>query len=392
MAHVQGPKTRSNGTTYFEVHYRNPDRQHRSKRFEKKALAEKWAKRLDTEMDDGIAPLERKATQRSFAEYANAWWETTVDVRPSTRTRTRGILDNYLILVFGKRAVKQLARHDIQAYINSLSHSGPTARTRGGCEPRSIKKVLDILKMVLAYALEEGAIRTNPALKVKLPTPEDSEQQWLNAEQIATLVACTPEHYQPLIEFAAYSGLRWGELAALHAADLNTTSGELRVKRSLVEVKVNGALRLVEGKPKTRRSTRTLVVPRFLCEQHANRESDALLFTTERGQQLRHSNFYGKVWRPAVQRAQAADSNFPPGLHFHSLRHTYAALLIDQGEHPKTISQWMGHASIGVTMDTYGHLMPERAVGIAERLDATHRRASLPADAASVVPLHRDSA
>jgi integrase len=90
------------------------------------------------------------------------------------------------------------------------------------------------------------------------------------------------------------------------------------------------------------------------CPEHP--DPTALVFTTVRGTPVRHSNFYREHFQPAVLRALP----HKPGLRFHDLRHACAGLLIAQGAHPKVIQERLGHASIAITMDRYGHLLPAR--------------------------------
>jgi integrase len=99
-----------------------------------------------------------------------------------------------------------------------------------------------------------------------------------------------------------------------------------------------------------------------------------LAFPTPRGTVWRKDNFMARVFRPAVRRANLAP------LRFHDLRHTYAALMIAAGAHPKLLQAQLGHTSINVTLNTYGHLFPDAFTDVGEALDrlvrATAARAS----------------
>jgi integrase len=87
------------------------------------------------------------------------------------------------------------------------------------------------------------------------------------------------------------------------------------------------------------------------------------VFTAQRGGPLLNRNFRDRIWLPAV-RASVGEP-----MRFHDLRHTHAAILISQGEHPKVIQHRLGHSSIKVTLDTYGHLFEGLDEAAAERLD-----------------------
>jgi integrase len=90
---------------------------------------------------------------------------------------------------------------------------------------------------------------------------------------------------------------------------------------------------------------------------------EALVFTSPTGQPLRYSNFRNRVWIPATEAAGL------PGLDIHELRHTAASLMIRAGADPKLIQTQLGHASIAITYDVYGHLFPDRLDELAYKLD-----------------------
>jgi integrase len=135
--------------------------------------------------------------------------------------------------------------------------------------------------------------------------------------------------------------------------------------------------RLITGPTKSH-AERNVRLPRFLREELASYLADrpgdpeAFVFTAPMGSPLRHNNFYQRLFRAALRRA-----GLPEQVRFHDLRHTCAALLIAQGAHPKAIQAHLGHSSIQVTMDRYGHLFPDALEHLADRLDAarTHARA-----------------
>ena len=101
-----------------------------------------------------------------------------------------------------------------------------------------------------------------------------------------------------------------------------------------------------------------------------HRGRDGTVFADGNGSYLRHSNFRRRIWLPAV-----AAAGLPEDLRIHDMRHTCAALLIAGGAHPKAIQIHLGHSSIQVTMDRYGHLFTEEWDRLAASLDETHRAA-----------------
>ena len=146
----------------------------------------------------------------------------------------------------------------------------------------------------------------------------------------------------------------------------------LRARVEIAESVAEVGGKLMYGPTKTYRS-RTVTLPRSLRDM-LNTHLTALVFTatgrtyktttTNPGTPLRNTNFTQRVWRPAVEAA-----GLPEGLRIHDLRHTTAALMIAAGAHPEHIKRHLGHSSIMVTMDLYGHLLPSEAEEIADRLD-----------------------
>jgi integrase len=158
--------------------------------------------------------------------------------------------------------------------------------------------------------------------------------------------------------------------------------GTVRVVEAASEV----SGRLITGPTKTH-AGRTVRLPRFLRDELAAylasppRDRDAFVFTAPKDGPLRHHNFYKRQFCPALVRA-----GLPAQIRFHDLRHTCASLLIAQGAHPKAIQAHLGHSSIQVTMDRYGHLFPDALEHLADRLDAAH--AQLRMDAMGTEPRH----
>jgi integrase len=98
-------------------------------------------------------------------------------------------------------------------------------------------------------------------------------------------------------------------------------------------------------------------------------DRDALVFVTTTGQPMRHNLFYRRHFRPAAKAALPPEKE---ALRFHDLRHTYAAMLISTGAHPKVVSEHMGHGSISSTMDRYRHLYDDVHAATADALDALY--------------------
>jgi integrase len=160
-----------------------------------------------------------------------------------------------------------------------------------------------------------------------------------------------------------------GSASAWSARSLSTPGGT----RKIIEVgsKFEGF-----GEPKTAAGRRSIDLPAFLCkmleDQLAERSQpgvEGLVFVNTRGNPPHLSSFTSQTWKKAREKIGR------PDLRWHDLRHTAVALAIANGAHPKSIQERMGHSSITVTLDRYGHLFPSLGLAVADALEATYQLA-----------------
>jgi integrase len=210
--------------------------------------------------------------------------------------------------------------------------------------------------------------------------------RFLDAGEVLALAnAIRPDHYRSLVLTAAYVGLRSGELAGLRVENVDLLRKQIRVERQVLQVK--GGVKF--GPPKTKAGRRTVSIPASLVdilEKHIATDAvqrSGLAFPTVNGMVMRRQNF-AKLWDKALtalrwttERDEDTDEvvheHRLSGLTLHELRHTAAALAIEQGAHPMAIKERLGHSSINVTLDRYGHLFPRLDLAIAEGLDGVLR-------------------
>jgi integrase len=167
------------------------------------------------------------------------------------------------------------------------------------------------------------------------------------------------------VTVAAYTGLRWGELAGLQPSNIDMQRRRLVVQSSLIEASGQPP---VLGSPEAATSERTITLSQIVIdtfEHHLDSQPPfgTTVWTTEAGGFLGRGTFRS-IWREAVAQSVGAPCRI------HDLRHTHAAWLIAAGEHPKSIQTRLGHSSIQVTIDRYGHLTDGLDHQTAARLDA----------------------
>jgi integrase len=161
--------------------------------------------------------------------------------------------------------------------------------------------------------------------------------------------------------------MRWSELVGLRRARLDVRAGKVRVTEQLIRLEGGEWLR---KEPKTGASVRSISLSPFTAEllaRHLDRYAlpglDGLVFPNRAEHPIISSSFWNNVFAPAMAKAGVR-------CRFHDLRHTSVALAIAEGAHPKAIQTRMGHSSINVTLDRYGHLFPELDEAFGERFAA----------------------
>lgn len=229
-----------------------------------------------------------------------------------------------------------------------------------------------VFSQIMAWAVRDSRIATNPADGVRLPRPAVPDHRYLTHEQVAALAERCGT-YGVVVRFLAYTGLRWGELAALKVGRVDHVRRRAMVAESVTEV--NGEL--VWGNPKTH-ERRAVPLPRFLAGEVApllnGRAAGDLVFTAPQGGVLRVRNFRRGVFDRAVREVG------PDGFHPHELRHTAASLAIASGADVKVVQQMLGHKAATMTLDLYGHLFPDRLDEIADRMDLAAGAPNVPRD------------
>jgi integrase len=210
--------------------------------------------------------------------------------------------------------------------------------------------------------MARGDVAVNPTSGIELPAVRGRRDRIASPEEAAKLVAALPrEHDRAVWATGLYAGLRLGELRALRWEDVDLTGGVLRVERSW-----DAREGVVE--PKSRSGRRTVPIPAVLRSDIAGHR-----LRSGRTTGLVFGQGNGRAFNVTSLRDRALVAWTKAGLlpiKLHECRHTFASLMIAAGVNPKALSTFMGHASITITLDQYGHLFPGSEEEAAELLDA----------------------
>jgi len=350
----------------YDVRYRVNGRQ-REKSFKRKVDAVKFRATVEADLARGDWIDVRQAKQ-TVAEFAERWFATLGGHRASTRSRYRAILDRHVLPEFGDVPISRVDHHAVAVWVGEQSEQGLSAA--------SISKHRNVLSQICGSAIRSGAMRSNPVDGIRIAKSPTRTRRFLTPEEVealATAITNPPPHVSRpydtprdelglLIRFLAFTGLRIGEAFGLQVGDLDFKAGRVQVQRTASET--SGVVAIEHPKAG---NVRRVPLPgslarelRLLCGPRAR---DAYVWADSTGGPRRQSHFRTRHFAPAAVRADLA------GVTPHDMRHTCVALLVQLGAHPKAIQEWLGHSSITMTLDQYGHLFPSIEEALAGRLD-----------------------
>jgi integrase len=248
----------------------------------------------------------------------------------------------------GHHRLGEIGPRDVQALTDRL--------VKDGWSPATIDAALTPLRALYRRAVARGEARHNPTLRIEKPAVRPKTKHVASPAQAARLLDALEGADRALWAVTFYAGLRRGELIGLRWEDVDLATGIIRVQRGWDMVEA------IEVAPKSRRGRRTVPVAATLrdhLDQHRlDTGADNRVFASPN-------------WVASANgRARARwETRGLPALTLHEGRHTFASLMIAAGVNAKALSTYMGHATIAVTYDLYGHLFPGSEAQAAGLLD-----------------------
>jgi integrase len=309
----------------------------------------------------------------TVAEYAQRWLRLCARLKPISIAGYRGKLDRHLLPALGGLKVRKLHRSMVKDLL--------AEKVREGLSLDSVRLVHATLRAMLNAAVDDGVIAANPAaglgraMRLQIPLGARSESvRALDREQLerflAAALAKAPRFF-PMFFLMSRTGLRLGEALALQWGDLDLVRRELRVMR---------ALAMVGRRTDTPKSGhgRTVDLSASVCDTLRALKARASEAALARGEPLGSFVFPPATGQDGPMRHLTVETAFrrcvkAAGLpdHFtpHSLRHSYASLLLQAGVSPAYVQEQLGHASIELTVGTYGRWLRKKAEGAVDQLD-----------------------
>lgn len=340
----------------------------RSKKIGDRATAYEVAKQIRQRLAAGDLGLLATQDSPSLQRYATKWLEAGEGGRKASTQRFYTFnLNLHILPVLGTKPVSSLKRADCRDLM--------TACRVKGLKPASMRGVNRTLSVVLTQAVEDAWLPANPAFRMgkHLRTGDElpAEIEPLTRQDAYTFLekakSESPEFY-PFFLCALRTGMRLGELLELKWADLDFANRVIHVRRARVAGKVtttkNKQRRSVDMSAQLSTVLRRLRTERKRAALKAGKPIAEWVFLTPEGGVVDGDNLRNRVFYRLLERAEVRQ------VRLHDLRHTFASLLIQQGESLAYVRDQLGHSSIQVTVDVYGHLVPSANRAAVDRLDA----------------------
>jgi len=314
------------------------------------------------EADDGLVVPRSKLT---VGGYLAEWMDgAEADLKPTTAASYRRAVGK-LTSKLGHVKVQELTPLVIERTYRQL--------LADGLAPKTVRNTHTVLRRALADAERLGLVIRNAAASARPPSVPHHEQATWTAEELTVFLGSVVDHrlFASFV-LSATTGLRRGELLGLRWRDLDLDAGGISVVHTITTV--NG--RAVDSSTKTNKSRRRIALDMATIEAlHRHRrlqererqnaggawKETGLVFTREDGTAV-HPDRYTHWFADLVEKSGV------PSIRLHDLRHTHATMALAAGVHPKIVSERLGHATVGITLDLYSHVSMSLDAAAAEQV------------------------
>jgi len=307
--------------------------------------------------------------------------------KPSTHEGYQQTLTHNIQPMLGKLDLQTVTREKVKAMA--------MAGLEKGQSPKTVQNTIRCLSSLLSHAVEDGLLAVNPAFKPGKFLPKISKRRGINPltrAEVATLLDAAKTHasrYYPVFLCAARTGLRMGELLALRWEDLDFNGRFIQVSRSYTHWKIttpkSGESRRVDMSLELAQTLKDLLLERQVEAGANGTDVPPWVFRNEIGGLLHPNNLRDRIFYGLLKKAGLRQ------VRFHDLRHTFASLLLQNGESPVYVKEQLGHSSIQITVDCYGYLIPGGNKQAVDRLDTPLAPAAFHAESATPAQPSRDA-
>jgi integrase len=366
----------------WRAYWIGDDGEPRTLAFDNKAGAQNYLDGITTQLNTGTYADPRRSAV-TFGVIAEAWIATKAKRAPKTVGDYRGLLDVVLLPKWRDEPLRDITHERIQAWVTWLA-TDPAARRHksrrkpdAGLSPSRVIQTHNVMRQVFAYAIRTKYLAVNPADDISLPGKPQSKDLALTHPQVRQLAdetANAPVRQRSdlrpsrtslaaMVRFLAYSGLRFGEAAALRVGDVDLEKRRVNVAKGITRVRKQGR---VEGDTKThqRRSVPILTTACVdeLREAIRGRKPSEFVFPGPDGEAMTNGWFRVRFDK-AVAKLDFGDVT--PN----TLRHTAGSLALSEGASVVTVQKLLGHLNATTTMNVYSHMLPDDFDNLAAAMD-----------------------
>lgn len=317
-----------------------------------------------------IADLESGNIVTPSAMKLSAWmdiWLNTylLDIAQTTKDDYASKINFHIKPTLGQFPLNVINNQTIQNWVKSLQQQGSG--------PKTIRNIYNNLNAALKKAVVLRMIPHNPCEGTVLPKLQQYQAQVYTAADIQQALAVADDLcIYLIILLGAFVGLRRGEMAALRWSDINFAKKTVAINKSRVHTKGM----VIQKAPKTKAGKRTIAIGQDAADalrdakdlydnavQYTPGFKDMGFVLFKKDGQPFHPDSLTQRWERFI-----AKHNLPP-IRLHDLRHSNATALIAAGVSPKVVQHRLGHANVGITLNTYTHVLPSMDEDAAEKLD-----------------------
>lgn len=369
-------KKKGSGEWWIFIDYKG---KRRAKKFGRdRRKAEEAAKQIEAKLVLGQLGISEpsQAPVTTFDEIAQVWLESYVKPlrRDSTYERYRDILRRHVLPAIGEEPVDQIKRQQLR---NLFLH-----KKKAGLSRSMICLIRDVISGTMGYAVDEELIPANPVFgvlkRLQLERQKQITIEPMNDQEVQLFLDTCYRYYRVYWEFflcAFRTGMRLGELLGLKWSDVDWNQKFIRVERSYKRGRYDqtktGKVRRVDMSDQLIEGLKRLLTERKK-EALKIGQNEPLEVVFHRDGKPIEQNHIRRVYKRVLKKAGIRE------MRLHDIRHTFASLLLSYGETPVYVKEQLGHSSIKMTVDIYGHLIPGSNRGAVNRLDTPQPSATYP--------------
>ena len=375
------------GTTMYGVRYYAPDRKSGKRKqkykggFQRKKDAQAFLTSIQYKINNNDYVSE---TNMSLEEFLLEWVDNHVaTLEPTTQESYKNKINAHIIPHLGHMHLQKLTTGQLNSFYEELLENGRihiSLEGASGLSVTTVKQIKKILSSAFNRAMKDGLASKNPVTDSEIPkdaiVAHRKADNYYTQDQLNDLLIVLKGTVLELpVKLAAYTGLRRGELLGLTWDNVETKTGKIKVLQALYDNRGAGkkAPKWVLGTPKTKNSIREIYMPDILARELEKYRQKYPRILPAGEMDFVFQDHHGYPFKPGDFSRRFTDQikkHKLPYLTVHGLRHTFATLALSIGQtNIYEVSKVLGHSSISITSDTYGHLVSETGKKMAATMD-----------------------